>query len=63
MAQKQICLVSDMGRLIPKIRSTTTSKLSIKKITIVQQTITILQLQTTSFVAIIANKHKLNKTC
>ena len=28
MAQKQICLASDMGRLIPKIRSTTTSKLS-----------------------------------
>ena len=28
MAQKQICLDSDMGRLIPKIRSTTTSKLS-----------------------------------
>ena len=27
MAQKQICLDSDMGRLIPKIRSTTTSKL------------------------------------
>ena len=28
MAQKQICLDSDMGGLIPKIRSTTTSKLS-----------------------------------
>ena len=27
MAQEQICLVSDMGHLIPKIRSTTTSKI------------------------------------